>query len=106
MSYKKRKLDEKSTVCFSMRTVLLCLAIWYAIMISSREYLDRKKCVCRLLRSEEQTLEIDERLDQLYRIEDMIPGTFAIISMQCDHEYRLWLKIDKDAGTYQGRIVN
>lgn len=75
-------------------------------MISSQEYLDRKKCICSVLTSEEQTLEIDERLDQVCRIEDMSLGTFTIISMQCDHEYRLLLKIDKDAGTYQGRIIN
>ena len=106
MRHKKRRCDEKSTVCSLMQIVLLCFAIWYAIMISSREYLNRKKCVCSLLTSEEQTLEIDERLDQMCRIEDMSPGTFAIISMQCEHEYQLWLKIDKDAGIYQGRIVN
>ena len=106
MRHKKRKLNEKSIVCFLMRTVLLCLAIWCAMMINEREYCDRKECVCSVLTSEEQTLKIDERLNQVCRIENMSPGTFTIISMQCDHEYRLWLKIDKDAGTYQGRIVN
>lgn len=66
MRHKKRKLDEKSTVCFLMRTALLCLAIWYAMMINGREYYDRKECVCSVLTSEEQTLEIDERLNQVY----------------------------------------
>lgn len=106
MRHKKRKLNEKSTVCFLMRTALLCIVIWYAVMISGLEYRDRKKCVCSVLTSEKQTLEIDERLNQVCRIEDMSSGTFAIISMQCEHEYQLWLKIDKDAGIYQGRIVN
>lgn len=106
MRYKKRKLDEKSTVCYFMRIALLCLAIWYAIMVSSQEYRDRKKCICSVLTSEEQTLEIDERLDQVCRIENRSLGTFSAILMQCDHGYRLWLKIDSAAGTYQGKIVN
>jgi len=106
MRHKKRKLDEKSTACILMRTVLLCFAIWCAMMINGRKYSDRKECVCSVLTAEEQTLKIDERLNQICRIEDMSSGTFTIISMWCDHECRLWLKIDKDAGTYQGRIVN
>ena len=106
MRCKKRGIDEKSTVCSMMRTALLLFVIWYAIGISSREYYDRKKCICSVLTSEEQTLEIDERLNQICRIEDISFGTFAIISMQCKHEYRMWLKIDKDARTYQGKIVN
>lgn len=106
MRHKKKKMNEKSTVCFFMRTALLCFAIWYVIMISSREYRDRKKCVCSVLTSEEQTLEIDERLDQVCRIEDRSLGTFSVTLMQCDHGHRLWLKIDSAAGTYQGKIVN
>lgn len=106
MRHKKRKLDEKNTVRFFMRTALLCLAIWYAIMVSSREYRERKKCVCSVLTSEEQTLKIDERLEQVYRIEDLSLGTFVVVSTQCDHGYKLRLKIDRAFGTYQGRIVN
>ena len=106
MRHKKRKFDEKSAVCFLIQTALLGLVIWYVIMINGLEFRDRRKCICSVLTSEKQTLEIDERLNQVCRIEDISPGTFAIISMQCEHEYRLWLKIDKNAGTYQGRIVN
>ena len=73
MRHKKRKLDEKSAVCSLIQTALLGLAIWYAMMINGREYCDRKKCICSVLTSEEQTLESDERLDQVCRIEDIAP---------------------------------
>ena len=83
-------------------SILLAFVLWCGF----KAYCDRKECVCSALTIENQTLKIDDRLESVCSIDELSPGTFSIVLLQCEHEYRLWLKIDKDAGTYQGRILN
>ena len=86
--------------------ILVPIILLWALIVGGRAYLDRQSCVCSVLSHESQSLAIDARLDRLQPLKNLNSGTFAIITTQCDHRYRLWLKIDKDAGTYQGRIMD
>lgn len=96
----------KSAARLCLWTAILLLIILWALIVGGRTYLDRQSCVCSVLSHKNQTLAIDARLERVQPLERLRSGTFAIITTQCDHGYRLWLKIDKDAGTYQGRIMN
>ncbi len=96
----------KSAVRLCLWIVLLVPIILWALIAGGSEYLDRQSCVCSILSHENQSLAIDARLERVQPLENLNSGTFAIITTQCDHGYRLWLKIDKDAGTYQGRIMD
>lgn len=85
--------------------ILFPIILW-ALIVGGKTYLDRQSCVCSVLSYESQTFAIDARLERVQPLNNLNSGTFAIITTQCDHGYRLWLKIDKDAGTYQGRIMD
>jgi len=95
----------KSAVRLCLWIVLFVPIILWALIAGGSEYLDRQSCVCSVLSHESQSLAIDARLEKVQPLENLNSGTFAIITTQCNHGYRLWLKIDKDAGTYQGRIM-
>ena len=86
--------------------ILVPIILLWALIVGGRTYLDRQSCVCSVLSHENQSLAIDARLERVQPLENLNSGTFAIITTQCDHGHRLWLKIDKDAGTYQGRIMD
>ncbi len=86
--------------------ILVPIILLWALIVGGRAYLDQQSCVCSVLSHENQSLAIDARLERVQPLENLNSGTFAIITTQCDHGYRLWLKIDKDAGTYQGRIMD
>ena len=101
----KRKSAVLSFLSFLWIAFIVPIILW-ALIVGGRAYLDRQSCVCSVLSHESQTLAIDARLERVQPLENFNSGTFAIITMQCDHGYRLWLKIDKDAGTYQGRIMD
>ena len=96
----------KSAVRICLWIALLVPFILWALIVGIRAYQDHQACVCSVLSQEGQTLVIDARLERIQPLENLNSGTFAIITTQCDHGYRLWLKIDKDAGTYQGRIMD
>ena len=86
--------------------ILVPIILLWALIVGGRAYLDQQSCVCSVLSHESQSLALDARLERVQPLENLNSGTFAIITTQCDHGYRLWLKIDKDAGTYQGRIMD
>ena len=100
------RIKRKSAVRLCLWIVLLVPIILWALIVGGSKYLDRKSCVCSALLHESQSLAIDARLERVQPLENLNSGTFAIITTQCDHGYRLWLKIDKDVGTYQGRIMD
>ena len=99
----RRKRKSAARLCLWI--LLLVPIILWALIPGGSKYLDRQSCVCSVLSHESQSLAIDARLERVQPLENLNSGTFAIITTQCDHGYRLWLRIDKDAGTYQGRIT-
>jgi len=100
------RVKRKSAVHSFLWIAFLVPIILWVLIARIGTYQDRQSCVCSVLSYEIQTFPIDARLDRVYPLESLNPETFSIISTKCNHGYRLWLKIDKYAGIYQGKILN
>ena len=78
-----------------MVVLLLCL-----IVLWTRDYADRRQCVCSILTTEEQTYTIDDRLYRVCEKDTMDSGTFMIVRTTCDHGKRLHLTVMPDEAIY------
>ena len=100
------RVKRKSAVHSFLWIAFLVPIILWALIASIGTYQDRQSCICSVLSDELQTFPIDAQLDRVYPLENLNPETFSIISTKCNHGYRLWLKIDKYAGIYQGKLTD
>ena len=68
-------------------------------------YMERRSCICFNLTYEEQEFPIDDKLSQVWSIENLWPGSYSLLSTQCRHEKHIQMFIDPDRGIYRAQLI-
>ncbi len=95
-------------ITYLLREYLPCIAIAVFLNIifwTWAAYVEQKSCLCAILTYETQVFPIDEKLNRLYAVDNLSPGTYVYMSTQCNHKKQIQLTIDPDSGAYEARLI-
>ena len=67
--------------------------------------MERRSCICFNLTYEEQEFPIDNKLSQVWSIENLRPGTYGYLNTQCHHGKSMRIMVAPDRGIYKAQLV-
>ena len=80
--------------------ILISLVFW-----TFGAYMEMRSCICFGLSHEIQERPIDEKLGQVYPMENLRLGAYSILITQCRHGKRMRIMVDPDYGIYKAQLL-